>query len=390
MIYVMNSASTHKAYKYRFYPTPEQEELLLRTFGCARFVYNKALEIRKKSWEENKTRVSFADTCKMLTGWRNSEEFSFLKEVSTVALQQALRHLQAAYENFFRKTAGYPQFKHRRSKQSITLMSNGFRIKGKKVKLAKMRDPLNIRWSRRLPKGFKPTSVTVSIDRAGRWYIVFLVEEEIKNLPKNNNAVGIDLGVKDFAVTSDGKKYDATKLSRRKQAQLRRAQKELARREKSSRNREKSRQKLAKLHAKVADRRRDFNHKLSTKIISENQVIIVEDLNVKGMTKKGGAYKRGPNRAIADSAWSEFVNMLEYKAKWYGRTLIKVDRWFPSTQLCSNCNARTGPKGNLSVRTWTCNNCGSRHDRDVNAARNILAAGLAVTACGDEYKTLAC
>ena len=386
--------TSHRAYKYRFYPTPEQEELLLRTFGCARFVYNKALEIRKKSWEENKIKVSYGDTSKMLTVWRNSEEFGFLKEVSSAALQYSLRHLQVAYENFFRKTAGYPQFKHRRSKQSITLASNGFRIKGKKVKLAKLRDPLNIRWSKRLPKGVKPTSVTVSIDRAGRWYIVFLVEEEIRKLPEvgNNmgNKVGIDLGVKDFAVTSDGKKYDAPKISRRKQAQLRRVQKEITRREKASRNREKSRQKLAKLHVKAFDRRRDFNHKLSTKIISENQTIIVEDLNIKGMMKKGGAYKKGLNRAIANSAWQEFVNMLEYKAKWYGRTLIKVDRWFPSTQLCSNCNARSGPKGELSVRTWTCSNCGSKHDRDVNAARNILAAGLAVTACGDEYKTLAC
>ena len=385
----MDKPNSIIAYRYRFYPTLEQECLLLRTFGCARFVYNKALEIRKKSWEENKTCVSFADMCRMLTEWRNSEEFSFLKEVSAVAMQQALRHLQVAYENFFRKTAGYPKFKHRRSKQSITLTNNGFRIKGKKVKLAKMREPLNIRWSRRLPKGVKPTSVTVSVDRAGRWHIVFLVEEEIKKLPKSNNTVGIDLGVKDFAVTSDGKKYDAPKISRREQAQLRRVQKEISRREKASRNREKSRQKLAKLHAKVADRRRDFNHKLSTKIISENQTIIVEDLNIKGMMKKGGAYKRGLNRAIADSAWREFVNMLEYKAKWYGRTLIKVDRWFPSTQLCSNCNARTGPKGDLSIRTWTCSNCGTRHDRDVNAARNILAAGLAVTACGDTCKTLA-
>ena len=386
--------TSRRAYKYRFYPTPEQEELLLRTFGCARFVYNKALEIRKKSWEENKIKVSYGDTSKMLTVWRNSEEFGFLKEVSSAALQYSLRHLQVAYENFFRKNAGYPKFKHRRSKQSITLASNGFRIKGKKVKLAKMRDPLNIRWSKRLPKGVKPTSVTVSIDRAGRWYIVFLVEEEIRKLPEvgNNmgNKVGIDLGVKDFAVTSDGKKYDAPKISRRKQAQLRRVQKEITRREKASRNREKSRQKLAKLHVKAFDRRRDFNHKLSTKIISENQTIIVEDLNIKGMMKKGGAYKKGLNRAIANSAWQEFVNMLEYKAKWYGRTLIKVDRWFPSTQLCSNCNARSGPKGELSVRTWTCSNCGSKHDRDVNAARNILAAGLAVTACGDEYKTLAC
>ena len=382
--------ANHKAYKYRFYPTPEQEGLLLRTFGCARFVYNKALEFRKKSWEENKTNVSFADTCRMLTAWRNSEEFSFLKEVSSVAMQQVLRHLQVAYDNFFRKTAGYPRFKHRRSRQSITLSNSGFIIKGKKVKLAKMREPLNIRWSKRLPKGAKPTSVTVSVDKAGRWHIVFLVEEEIKKLPEKDTAVGIDLGVKDFAVTSDGKKCDTPKISRRKQAQIRRVQKELARRQKASRNREKSRQKLAKLCVKTVDRRRDFHHKLSTKIISENQVIVVEDLNVKGMTKKGGAYKRGLNRAISQSALSEFVGMLEYKAKWYGRTLIKVDRWFPSTQLCSNCNARTGPKGDLSVRTWTCKNCGSKHDRDVNAARNILAAGLAVTACGDEYKTLAC
>ena len=381
--------ATCRAYKYRFYPTPEQKELLLRTFGCARFVYNKALETRKKSWEENKTRVSYNDTSKMLTEWKRLEEYKFLKEVSAVALQQALRHLQTAYENFFRKTAGYPNFKPRKSKQSIIFVGNSFRIKGKKVKLAKMRDPLNIRWSRRLPKGAKPTSVTVSVDSSGRWHIVFLVEEEIKKLPETDKTVGIDLGVKDFAVTSDGKKYDTPKISKRKQAKLRRVQKELERREKTSNNREKSRQKLAKLHTKIADRRRDFNHKLSTKIVRENQTIIVEDLNIKGMMKKGGAYKRGLNRAISQSAWREFVGMLEYKANWYGRTLIKIDRWFPSTQLCSSCNSRTGPKGNLSVRTWVCSNCGVKHDRDVNAARNILAAGLAVSACGDTCKTLA-
>ena len=388
------SELTHRAYKYRFYPSAEQKEFLLQTFGCARFVYNKALEVRKKSWEENKTRISFVDTSKMLTEWKKLEEYKFLKEVSAVALQQSLRHLQVAYENFFRKTSGYPRFKSRRSKQSIIFVTGSFRIKGKKVKLAKMREPLNIRWSRRLPKGVNPTSVTVSVDKAGRWHIIFLVEEEIRKLPEvgNNigNKVGIDLGVKDFAVTSDGKKYDTPKISRKEQAKLRRGQKELARREKASRNREKSRRKLAKFYAKVADRRRDFNHKLSTKLIRENQTIIVENLNVKGMTKKGGAYKRGLNRAISQSALSEFVNMLEYKAKWYGRTLIKVDRWFPSTQICSNCNSRTGPKGDLSVRAWVCSNCGNEHDRDVNAARNILAAGLAVSACGDTCKTLAC
>ena len=301
--------------------------------------------MRKKSWEENKTRISFVDTSKMLTEWKKLEEYKFLKEFSAVALQQSLRHLQVAYENFFRKTSGYPRFKSRRSKQSIIFVTGSFRIKGKKVKLAKMREPLNIRWSRRLPKGFNPTSVAVSVDKAGRWHIIFIVEEEIGKLPEVGNNVGIDLGVKDFAVTSDGKKYNAPKPSRREQAQLRRAQKELARRKKSSRNREKSRQRLAKLHTKVADRRRDFHHKLSTKLIRENQTIIVENLNVKGMTKKGGAYKRGLNRAISQSALSEFVNMLEYKAMWYGRAFIKVDRWFPSTQICSNCNSRTGPKG---------------------------------------------
>lgn len=372
----------HRAYKFRFYPTPEQETLLRQTFGCVRLVYNKALDVRQKQWSKNRVSVSYADTSRMLTQWKKDPELSFLKDVPSVPLQQALRHLQSAYAGFFNKTTGYPKFKSRKSKQSATFMRSAFKFDGTTLKLAKMRERLKIRWSRKLPEG-QPSSVVVSLDRAGRWYVVFKMEEVISHLPSVSSHTGIDLGLKDFATTSSGERISAPKISAKEKARIRRAEKELARRKKGSRNTEKSRRKLARTHAKIADRRRDFNHKLSTKLIRENQVIAVESLKVQSMMSKGGAHKRGLNRAIGQASWVEFVSMLEYKSQWYGRTLIKLDQWFPSTQICSKCGARNGPKGDLSVRSWQCQDCSAQHDRDINAAINILAAGHAVLACGD-------
>ena len=372
----------YKAYKFRFYPTPEQEALLLRTFGCVRLVYNKALDVRQKQWSEHNIPVSYADTSRMLTQWKKDPTLSFLNEVSSVPLQQAIRHLQNAYTGFFNKTSGYPKFKSRKGKQSATFMPTAFTLKGRALKLAKMREPLDVRWSRELPQG-QPSSVVVSLDKAGRWHVVLKMEEAIDHLPESDSHVGIDLGLRDFAVTSGGEKFSAPSISAKEKARIRRAEKELARRQKGSRNSEKSRRKLARVHAKIADRRRDFNHKLSTRLIRENQVITVESLNVKGMMSQGGASKRGLNRAIGHASWAEFVSMLEYKSRWYGRTLVKLDQWYPSTQICSTCGAQTGPRGDLSVRSWQCSHCLAQHNRDVNAAVNILAAGHAVLACGD-------
>lgn len=378
----MQDEPIKRGYKYRFYPTREQENLLLRTFGCVRLVYNKMLNVRQSVWTQEGRSVSYAETSRMLTQWKKSEELSFLNEVSSVPLQQATRHLQSAYVAFFDKRAGYPKYKSRKDKQSATFTRQGFRIKGRDVFLAKMSEPLNIVWSRDLPG--KPTSVTVSLDRAGRWYIVFLVEEEIETLTENNAVIGLDLGVKDIA-TSTGEKITLPTVTKKERARLARAQKELARRQKGSKNRDKARKKVARLHAKIVDKRRDFAHKLSTTLIRDNQAIVVESLRPKQMSRKGGTSKRGLNRAIHDAAWSEFLSMLAYKADWYGREVISIDQWYPSTQLCSACGARTGPRGQheLNVRTWTCRECGSTHDRDINAARNILAAGLAATVCGD-------
>jgi putative transposase len=246
-----------------------------------------------------------------------------------------------------------------------------------------MNTPLDVRWSRDIPEGCTVSSVTVSLDRAGRWFVSLLTDVDIAPFPTVHSSVGVDMGLEHFAVQSDGAKIDNPRFSRSDHARIARAQKNLSRKQKGSKNRAKARVKVAREHARVADRRTDFLHKLSTQLIRENQTVVVEDLNVKGMSAKGkGSRKRGLNRSIGDAGWAQFREMLTYKAHWYGRELMVVDRWFPSSQLCSECHVNSGKKP-LHVREWTCTHCGTFHDRDINAAKNILAAGLAVSVCGD-------
>lgn len=373
----MQSKVVKRAYKYRFYPTPEQADQLARTFGCVRYVYNRALAERSRAWTQEQRRVTFADTSKMLTAWKRDEETAWLAEPSKGPLQAALRHLQAAYDRFWRKQNGYPRFKKKgKTRDSATYYANCFTFRDGKVKLAKQKEPLDIRWSRPLPGGAEPSQVTVSRDSQGRYHISILVEEVITELPKNASVVGIDAGITTLYTLSTGEKIANPRHEKKDREKLSKAQRALSRKQKGSRNRAKARRKVAKIHGRIADRRRDHLHKLSTRLVRENQVIAIEDLSVRNMVKNHSLA-----RAISDASWSSFRTMLEYKADWYGREIIAIDRFYPSSKTCSECG-RIVESLPLNIRDWECE-CGAVHDRDVNAARNILAVGLAVSACGD-------
>lgn len=340
-------------------------------------MYNKALQERTEAWYGEQRRISYLESSARLTAWKRTEEFAFLADVSSVPLQQALRHLQGAFAGFFAKRAKYPRFKSRKkSRASAEYTRSGFTWRDGRLTLAKMSDPLDIRWSRPLPEGAEPSTVTVSRDSAGRWFVSMLCEDAIAPAPTTTDAVGIDAGLASLVTLSTGEKIVNPKHERRDRAQLARAQRELSRKAKGSANREKARTKVARIHARIADRRRDHLHKLTTRLVRENQTLVIEDLTVRNLLKNGRLA-----RAISDAAWTELRSMLEYKCAWYGRELVVVDRWFPSTKLCGTCG-RVNEKLPLNVREWTCH-CGTVHDRDTNAAKNLLAAGLAVSACGD-------
>ncbi|WUD72039.1 transposase [Streptomyces sp. NBC_00510] len=366
-----------RAFKYRFYPTDEQAAELSRTFGCVRLVYNKALEERTRAWYGEQRRVSYVQSSAALTAWKKSEELAFLTEVSSVPLQQALRHLQAAFGNFFAKRARYPRYKSlKKSRPSAEYTRSAFTWRDGKLTLAKMAGPLDIRWSRPLPQAAEPTTVTVSRDAAGRWFVSLFCEDVTSPAPATSAAVGVDAGITSLVTLSTGEKIANPRHERRDRTRLAKAQRELSRKAKGSSNRAKARLKVARVHARIADRRRDFLHKLSTRLVRENQTVVIEDLTVRNLLKNGTLA-----RAISDAAWTDLRMLLEYKCAWYGRELVVIDRWFPSSKLCGSCGAVRG-RLPLNVREWTCV-CGAVHDRDVNAARNILTAGLAASACGD-------
>ena len=366
-----------KAFRYRFYPTPEQESLLRRTLGCVRLVYNKALYERTQAWYERQERVGYNQTSSMLTQWKKEEELDFLNEVSCVPLQQGLRHLQTAFVSFFAGRTNYPTFKKKRNGGSAEFTKSAFKFKDKEIYLAKCSEPLPIRWSRQIPKGCEPTSVTVSLHPSGRWHISIRFDDPtIQPLPVTDNTVGIDLGVTSLIATSNGDKIANPQHFKKHCKRLKKAQKNLSRKQKGSKNREKARIKVAKIHLKISDSRTDFLHKTTTQLVRENQTIAVESLAVKNMVKN---HKLA--LAISDSGWSELIRQLDYKCRWYGRTLVAIDRWFLSSKRCSSCG-HIVDKMPLNIREWTCPKCGCNHDRDVNASKNILAAGLAVSVCG--------
>src|SRR6266487_2923266 len=366
-----------KAYKYRMYPTDEQANMLARTFGCCRYAYNWALRARTDAFFQRGERLYYNQLAVMLTELKKQEETAWLTEVSSVPLQQSLRHLDTAFRNFFEGRAEYPTFHKKHGVQSATYTANAFSWGGHSLTLAKMDAPLDIHWSRPLPTGCQPTSVTITKDCANRYFVSILVEEEIKHLPVGNSQVGLDLGLKSMVITSDGHTSGNPKFFAQDEKKLAKAQRRHAKKQKGSQNRRKAQLKVARIHARIADRRRDYQHKLSTKIIRENQVVCVESLQVKNMVQNHKLAK-----AISDVGWSEFVRQLAYKAEWYGRTLIKIDTWYPSSKRCFACGhiLESFP---LAIRFWTCSECGAVHDRDLNAAKNVLAAGLAVSASGE-------
>lgn len=365
-----------RAFKYRFYPTEEQAAELARTFGCVRFVYNWALALRTEAYQQRGESIFFPKMSVLLTDLKATDDAAFLREVAAVPLQQALRHLERAYRNFFQKRAKHPKFKSRKtSRNSAAYTRNAFRWRDGQLYLAKQADPLTIVWSRPLPEGADPINVTVSRDAAGRWFVSILCEDRIESAAAADPTVGIDAGLDSLVTLSSGKKVTNPRHERADRKKLAKAQRELSRKQAGSANRTKARVKVARIHARIADRRQDHLHKLTTRLVRENQTIVIEDLNIAGLIKNHSLA-----RAISDASWSQFRSMLEYKCAWYGRDLVVIDRWFPSSKLCSVCG-RIQDKMPLSVREWTCA-CGAVHDRDVNAAKNILAAGLAVSACG--------
>ena len=373
-------------YNYRVYPTPDQQHALARTFGCARVVYNDGLRLRQQAREAGEKYVPDGELSKrVITQAKDTPQRAWLSEVSAVVLQQALADLNVAYRNFFTSITGKrngrkvapPRFRSRKdNRQAIRFTANArFKVLDNgRLRLPKIGD-LSVRWSRDLPA--EPSSVTVIRDAAGRYFASFVVQTaQDETLPLAESEVGIDLGLTHFAVLSDGTKVAAPKFLRHAAGKLKRLQQDLSRKQRGSQNRRKAVVKVARAHARVADTRRDWQHKLSTAIIRDNQAVYVEDLRVVGLGRTRLA------KSVHDAGWASFTGMLEYKAARYGRTFGRVDRFFPSTRMCSDCG-RTNDKMALNVRSWTCP-CGSTHDRDVNAAMNVLAAGRAesLNACG--------
>jgi len=367
-----------RAYKYRFYPTDEQKKILAQTFGCCRFVYNWGLSTRKTAYFQHGKSLYYNDLAAMLPALK--EQYPWLRDTSSVPLQQALRHLDRAFVNFFEGRAAYPTFKKKRHEQSATFVSNAFMWDRQALTLAKMYAPLEIVWHRPLPQGCKPSSVTIIKDSANRYFVSILVADDIKPLPMVNQMVGLDLGIKSMVALSTGESVGNPRYFAKDEKRLAKAQRRLAKKKKGSKNRNKARLKVAKIHARIADRRRDYQHKLSTRIAHENQVICVESLAVKNMVKNHSLAK-----AISDVGWGEFVHQLEYKSQWYGRTLIKIDRFSPSSKTCHACK-HVLDSLLLDIREWVCPACGVVHDRDTNAALNILAEGLSAAACGGSVR----
>lgn len=396
-----------RAVKVRLYPTPEQETLFARTAGAAKKAYNLGLGVRKDAYEQDGLSVSTNDLMKMLPLWK--EEFPYLAEVSSVVLQQALRNLDTAYKNFFEACKGdgkarFPRFKTRNSRVSFRLTKAGFRVKGGQLLVAKSKDPVLCR-DRNYTLPENATSVTISRDASGRWFASFLVDDVVP-LPETagTKAVGIDLGVKSLAVTSDGEEFANPKHFDRHARRLAKYQRMMARRapkpgQNASSNYRKAQRKAARVHAKIADSRRDAIHKVTTDLVERYDVIVIEDLNVSGLIKS-----KRMSRSIADTAWGEFRRQLVYKAGspvgtpeeervpgWYGKKLVVIDRFSPTSKTCSACGD-VKRKLMLSEREWACTGCGTLHDRDLNAAKNIVAAGLAVLsgdvqdACGGSVR----
>lgn len=368
------------AHKVRAYPDTEQAAQLRRTFGCVRVVWNRTLDARQRRHTTKQTGTSYRETDAALTQWKRTDDLAFLGEVSSVPLQQALRHQHAAFTSFFAKRGRYPRFKSRHGRQSAHYTRSAFQMKPDGLWLAKTTAPLRVAWS--WPdvdlSSLDPTMVIVSCEPDGRWFVSFAVDTDAPApLPPTGLSVGVDLGIKDFAVLSTGERIANPRTMARHERGLRRHQRRLSRCQRGSANRAKQKVKVARKHARVRDARRDFLHKTSTDLVRRFDTIAVEDLAVANMVRN-----RKLARSISESGWGEFRTMLAYKAERAGRRLVIINRWYPSSKTCSTCGHLLASLS-LGTRHWSCPSCSTRHDRDINAAKNIItAAGLAMAASG--------
>ena len=388
------------AYKCRAYPDGAQQQMLARTFGCVRLVWNQTLAERRRLYHGEGKGLSYAASDAALTVMKRDPGLAFLAEVSCVPLQQALRHQHQAFRAFFARRARYPRFKSRAGRQSATYTRSAFRLKDGALWLAKATAPLAFVWSWPDidPATLDPATVTVSRDPCGRWHVSLAIDTaDPEQLPATGAVAGVDLGIKAFAVASDGQKIPNPRKLARRACALARYQRRLARCQKGSANRVKAKAKVARAHRKVRASRTDFLHRASTRLVRDHDVLVVEDLAVRNMTRRpaprpdpdrpgaylpnGAAAKAGLDKSVHDAGWGEFRRQLEYKCERAGRRLIVIDRWYPSSKTCSACGRLLA---GLSLRTrhWSCPSCRTRHDRDLNAAKNIRAAGLAVGADG--------
>ena len=359
----------NKTYKFRIYPNKEQEILLSKHFGCSRFVYNHFLNERKEQYQKDKKSDNYYVQAKSLTELKKTEDYNWLKEVNSQTIQFALRNLDTAYVNFFRGNAQFPNFKSRKHKNTFTIPQFG-RLEENKIIIPKFKGGIKVKLDKRKVNG-KIGKMNITKTPTNKYYVSIFTEQTIEQLPKTNKKCGIDLGLKDFVITSDGIKYKNNRYTKKYSRELKKAQQHFSRKEKGSNGFEKQKLKVAKIHEKISSCRLDTLHKVSKELVEDYDLISIEDLNVKGMIKNHKLSKH-----IADASWGNFVNLLQYKCDWYGKELVKINRFYPSSKTCNCCGwINQGLK--LSDRKWTCK-CGETHDRDINASKNILKEGLKI------------